>query len=329
MTIVGIDTGLATCGWAVLDERTCTLVDLGVVLTEKSPGEKVTLDRVERAFIQASVLTEVVRDASVVVVEAMSFPPGGANAMVSIALSWGLALGIVASAPMRPTLLAVSPQRWQREIDPSAGKRVDYEKLSAKLQEHMRQRHPRAYASLEGIAGRHRNHAIDAAALALVGHLAPGRCMTVRAPRPRRTKSLAMVADEAQALFIPRPGVPASRDDCRHGERPCPYVRCKHHLWRLDPQPRSGRLRPGQTERPMTPTTLMPRWLEYPTPPCCELDITEAMQGRRLTYGQIGYALGTQDDQPPRIARSGLAKIRAELERTGIEREADPSEADS
>jgi len=126
-----------------------------------------------------------------------------------------------------------------------------------------------------------------------------------------------------QPMFEPRPGLPAGgRDECRNGERPCPYVRCKFHLWREDPQPRAGRLRPGQTERPTTGvTTIEPRWLEYPTPPCCALDIAEMRErlhpGELLGYGAIAYAINRSEDRPPRILKGALVKLGKRIARDG------------
>jgi hypothetical protein len=80
--------------------------------------------------------------------------------------------------------------------------------------------------------------------------------------------------------------VPDTRADCPT-QKPCPHVRCRHHLWRVDIESRAGR--PGLssvprdaqgrtlkvegcagTERPGT--TLEARWLETPVPPSCALD---------------------------------------------------------
>jgi hypothetical protein len=76
--------------------------------------------------------------------------------------------------------------------------------------------------------------------------------------------------------FHPVSGVPATRGDCP-AERPCPHVRCRHHLWLVDADTRAGR--PGlanvpRDERGLTlhvegsagiersGTTLRPGWLQ-------------------------------------------------------------------
>lgn len=80
---------------------------------------------------------------------------------------------------------------------------------------------------------------------------------------------LPVIADRG---WSPREGLPpGGRDECRHGERPCPYVRCWYHLWRIDTEDREGKPHNGKR----APTTLRPRWLEYPTPACCGADLIE------------------------------------------------------
>jgi hypothetical protein len=189
--ILGVDTGLATFGWALLDERACSFVDLGVVITKKLPGAKVTLDRARRCTAQAAAIAERARGCSTIVVEQMSFPPGGANAMVPIALSWGVVLGIAAMLDPRPRLLTIAPQRWQREVLPNAGRAVDYDELARAAGEHLLSRHPRARDALRRIPEGRRNHAVDAAMIALCGALRPQRCEGVDGPRHRAGRAAA------------------------------------------------------------------------------------------------------------------------------------------
>jgi hypothetical protein len=311
--ILGVDTGLATCGWALLDERTCEVTDLGVVLTEHEQGTKVTLDRAKRALVQAHELALRARGVGTVVVEAMSFPPGGANAMVSIALSWGLALGVAAAQSTPPTVLTISPQRWQREVVPISGKRVNYPLVAAEIERLVR-RHESAARKLDAIPVRHRNHALDAAALAVIGALRPRACMAVGLPksRARRSKSL-RILDESEPVWMPREGLPAGgRDECRHGERPCPYVHCKHHLWMIDSRDREGTMPDGRRK----PSVLRARWLETPTPPCCELDITEALaaRGEKLTIEQIASLLAVTADWASEVVQRALTSMKNAME---------------
>jgi Holliday junction resolvasome RuvABC endonuclease subunit len=184
--ILGVDTGLATCGWALLDERACSFVDLGVVTQKAVKGRTITLDRIQRANALAQVLGSHVRGVSIVVVESLSLGMPGAIAKLSVGLSWGTLLGIVAMLDPKPRLLTIAPQRWQREVLPNAGKSVDYDELARAAAEHLLARHPAAARALRRIPESKRNHAIDAAMIALCGALRPQRCEDVGEPDRQR-----------------------------------------------------------------------------------------------------------------------------------------------
>jgi hypothetical protein len=106
---------------------------------------------------------------------------GHASAMISLGLSWGIVLGVTAMISPRPRLLTIAPQRWQREVLPSAERSVDYDELARAAAAHLLRRHPKAIACLARINKGDRNHAIDAAMIALVGALRPSRCDEVGA----------------------------------------------------------------------------------------------------------------------------------------------------
>lgn len=176
--ILGLDTGLKTCGWALLDERRCSFLDLGVVIQpqKKHLARTVTLERARRANIQAGIIAAKAPGCSTVVVEQLSMGVGGRIAQVSIGISWGIVLGVVATLPERPRLLTIAPQVWQREVCPSVKGKVDYETLATAVGWHILKRHPLAAEALRKIDDDHKQHAIDAAMIALVGALRPHRC---------------------------------------------------------------------------------------------------------------------------------------------------------
>lgn len=178
--ILGLDTGMATCGWALLDDSKTSFVDLGVVITKVLNPKDLTLERARRMNTQANVVAEKAAGCHTVVVEQMSFPPG-ANAKIAIALSWGVVLGIVTMLDPRPRLITIAPQKWQRTVLPNAGKKVDYDELSRVAAKFILSKHPRAAVALQSIPKSHRSHAIDAAMLALVGALRPRDCDAVAA----------------------------------------------------------------------------------------------------------------------------------------------------
>jgi hypothetical protein len=177
--ILGVDSGLATFGWALLDDSCCSFVDLGVVIAPKT-DDPVTLDRARRCVPHSRLLAKKAQGVSVIVVERMSFPPGaGMNAAVPIALSWGVVIGVHAMLEPSPKLLTIAPQRWQREVLPHAGRAIDYAELAYVAGQHLLRRHPKAWSMLQRIDEKHHNHAIDAAMIALVAALRPHRCEVV------------------------------------------------------------------------------------------------------------------------------------------------------
>jgi hypothetical protein len=179
--ILGVDTGLATCGWALLDEKEQSFLDLGVLVQKPIKGAKITLDRVQRTNALAKVLSKHAPGCGTIVVEQMSLGMPGAIAKLSIGLSWGVILGIASMLSPAPRLLTIAPQRWQREVMPNAGRSVDYDKLARHAAAFILRHHPRAAAALKRIPEDHRNHALDAAMIALCGALRPGRCTAVEA----------------------------------------------------------------------------------------------------------------------------------------------------
>ena len=108
--------------------------------------------------------------------------------------------------------------------------------------------------------------------------------------------------------FVPRPGVPASRAECRNGERPCPYVRCKWHLWLVLGSDRPGRRYDGRTP----PTALRPAWLEDPMPPCCTLDIAERAEvlDDPGSIRELAAAIGLKPSRIHDIIATALDKLR-------------------
>lgn len=118
-----------------------------------------------------------------------------------------------------------------------------------------------------------------------------------------------------EPLWMPKEGLPAGgRDECRYGERPCPYVHCEWHLWMIDTTDRNGGVfHEGKLTHDIKPkSTLVPRWLEYPTPPCCGYDIAELMRDRRTRVVPIhllAYAFNVTEDWMRTVIDRALAKI--------------------
>lgn len=176
--ILGIDTGLATFGWALLDEDRCRFLEVGVVTTRKVDGEKVSIGRARRLLGQAKILPAKMTGCRAIVVEQLSFPPGGVKAAAPILLSYGAVIGAaIASAPTAE-LLTVAPKAWRSEVVPNASDGDEGYERVYEVGSYLLRRHP-AKASLERIRESHRTHAVDAAMIALAGHLRRERCQTI------------------------------------------------------------------------------------------------------------------------------------------------------
>lgn len=189
--ILGIDPGLTTFGWAKLSSR-AQVIDLGILV---QPTKKKAKDHAGRTHRQALLVDELVHDCTTVVAEALSFPRFH-SAVASLALSWGVILGVCTARGLR--VVSVSPQKWQHAAAAQAGGSIDYELLVKQLELHVRTHAaPRAVAALDAITVSKRSHALDAVGVALYG--------AVRACAPIGTTTAAPVVNHYDATAQNRP----------------------------------------------------------------------------------------------------------------------------
>lgn len=108
-------------------------------------------------------------------------------------------------------------------------------------------------------------------------------------------------------LFDAKPGLPpGGRSECKDGARPCPYVRCKWHLWLVLGEDRPGRPHGGKHP----PTTLRPAWLETPIPPSCGADIADAIAaGKPMTMAELGRLVGLRESRLFHVLATALEKL--------------------
>jgi Holliday junction resolvasome RuvABC endonuclease subunit len=164
--ILAVDPGLATCGWAVLDDAG-RVSNLGVIITERDSVVSEATDRARRAAHQGAVLAELVHryNCGAIACEAMSFggPPSARYHMaISVGLSWGVVTGIARTTGI--ALYSVPPKLWQRAVQPEAKKKIDYPKLEAALAAYVDEH---AMLALAVITKSHRNHPLDAVGIGL------------------------------------------------------------------------------------------------------------------------------------------------------------------
>lgn len=103
--------------------------------------------------------------------------------------------------------------------------------------------------------------------------------------------------------------VPAVRDECRDGHRPCPHIRCRAHLWLTLDHDRCGRPHGGR--RP--PSTLRRVFMQFPVPQSCMWDVVESLAPNEgLERDEVGELLGITGERVRQIEEAALAKLKAE-----------------
>ena len=92
---------------------------------------------------------------------------------------------------------------------------------------------------------------------------------------------------------------PGTREDCRTGERPCPYVSCKYHLF-LDVNPETGSIKlnfPDLNVWEMSET--------------CSLDVADR---GGITLEEVGELLNLTRERIRQVEVLGLEKLRTTYE---------------
>lgn len=174
--ILGVDTGNRTFGWARFDHAKRRFDGIGAMELENNKALQKTDDQGDRVITIGGVLTEKIVGCDIVVVERMSFPPGG---MVPIALGFAVTVGVARACLDRPAVYTVKPQTWQRAVLPGSGKKVDYVELERVVGEYVR-RNPETAIELDSLPPKLRNHALDAAAIAMMGAFRLHECRLVK-----------------------------------------------------------------------------------------------------------------------------------------------------
>jgi hypothetical protein len=112
-------------------------------------------------------------------------------------------------------------------------------------------------------------------------------------------KRFRLSEDDAQVLRDAEAMRPRSREDCRHGERPCLFISCKYHLY-LDVNPRTGSIK-----------------LNFPDKEVWELDQTCALdiaERGGTTLEEVGSILNLTRERVRQVEAEGLAKLREALD---------------
>ena len=90
---------------------------------------------------------------------------------------------------------------------------------------------------------------------------------------------------------------PTSREDCRMGNRPCPYVSCKYHLY-LDVNPHTGSIKLN-----------FPDLEVWELSETCALDVADR---GGITLEEVGELLNLTRERIRQVESVGLEKLRSE-----------------
>lgn len=181
--VLGIDTGLATLGWALTDQVGRPIA-IGRCESKATPGLRVAEDlayRVDRQVAELGVVIDRVRAAGpeielVLGIEAMSWPRSS-KAIAAIALCWG---GLVGLARTRGLVgYHVPPAVWERAIA-SGG----HDQVADRLLAYLTEQRPEMAGWLALLRSGDRLHPIDALGVAMATAVGPELCTRIDAPTP-------------------------------------------------------------------------------------------------------------------------------------------------
>jgi Holliday junction resolvasome RuvABC endonuclease subunit len=175
--ILGVDPGIATCGWSVVVPNTGELVAIGAIISPHDRSEDDTTDRARRLAQQGDELRAIARRFGVTTIaaEAVSLggPPKARLAMATcLSLSWGAL--VMLALELGAALLEIRPKQWQQAIQEGA-KKIDYDALFNAISAHILQSpgHESVAEQLRRIAQGDRNHALDGYGIGLFAAFMP------------------------------------------------------------------------------------------------------------------------------------------------------------
>lgn len=169
MIVLGIDAGLASCGYGVVESSrraSARVLEVGVITTAANPAIDQRTDRARRIATVSRELRRVAeRHGPTMVAAEQALGHGNINAVMPQVLCWGAVAALATEADV--DLAEVTAKEWQHDVM-GLGERgkVDYDKLAKRVAAFIG-------APLLAIEPKQRTHAIDGVGIALYAALRP------------------------------------------------------------------------------------------------------------------------------------------------------------
>lgn len=188
MIVLGVDSAMATCGYAIVERLRGLrprLVSFGVITTERNAEISAITDRARRIADVANQL-RVLRNVHAVDVIAAEQPLGFGT--IHAVLPQAMCFAAIISLAVETDIdcAEIPAKDWQHAVQSDMPKKIDYARLKADLAEYTGPR-------IDAIAADLQTHALDAIGIALFAALRPvtlvwrGRARRERALHVERT----------------------------------------------------------------------------------------------------------------------------------------------
>lgn len=160
--LLSVDGGNRTLGWAVVEDRTGRVLELGDLFQEPIAGLDDTTDRATRARNQARLFVAISRRHRITGIAAEAVSLGGApKARLAMAIGINLCWGelVMLAEVLDVPLYEVPPKIWQRAIVPDSARSIEYDEVERRLTDYIS---GPPVDQLLAIPKARRNHALDA-----------------------------------------------------------------------------------------------------------------------------------------------------------------------
>lgn len=183
--VLGLDPGTQDLGWSVVAPHTGRVLELGVVHQERDAELAKSTDRAARVHVQATTCRDLIRryDVRAIAHEAASFNPRRFTMATGLCMSIGALTGLAAALGI--DLYELPPKRWQAAIvgrQPKAKGPIDYADVERRLIAFIAAAGGTAAEQLAAIVAGRRNHARDAAGVAVFTALRPDEATRIGGP---------------------------------------------------------------------------------------------------------------------------------------------------